>query len=567
MAAAFGLRRYDVGLGDASIGYDWGVARGRAAGVKTTHDAYPAGAPGIRRSLEEMARLMREARLDPAVNGYAADVLKAAGIDGRNRAKWTAFQVAQTLLDNVRSVVIYSPDAAGAEVITSPAGQLCLRPGLCIRKEDCDGLSTLLGALLMCVGFRVWIVKQSWGPTQQEHVLIAVEDESGKKLKCDPSHATMPVGKGVPAQSEIFVDPLDTVGSIGVSGAEIVTFGALPGSVSDMQGLGKGGGGGGGHGGGGGGWHGGGGGGWHGGGGGGGGWHGGHGGGPGVRTFHGGQWWLWNDGAWIVDVGGCTSCQQWGNPIAPSSALLADAQAHLAASGGSPISNCWTDGATYLYTSENSNVVVRRCVSTRAPGVSGLARRGQINDQLAPAGVGALVTSAQIQVDIQNTSTLMDATNVGVQACAGLAQSDVQTWAGIYAAWQLWLSGLNECVADSVPSIHTACVNPPYSYTLSEEWAAADAGLTGYQATARTWQAKIKMACPSYQPTPPLPSPIAPPAPTTPTSWVDDAKTVAGLVGGTVGVLVVGYGVYRVIQFAGDKANARASAAKTVKAA
>jgi uncharacterized membrane protein YgcG len=563
----FGLRAYrGVGFGDASAGYPWGVARAQASGVKATHGAYPEGATGIRRSLEEMARLMREARLDSAVVGYAGDVLKAAGIDGRNRAKWTAFQVAQTLLDNVRSVTIYSPDPTGAEMIVSPAGQLCLRPGLCIRKGDCDDLSVLLGALLMCVGFRVWIVKQSWGPTQQEHVLIAVEDESGKKLKCDPSHATMPVGKGVPAQSEIFVDPLDTVGSIGVSGAEIVTFGALPGSVSDMQGLGKGGGGGGGHGGGGGGWHGGGGGGWHGGGGGGGGWHGGHGGGPGVRTFHGGQWWLWNDGAWIVDVGGCTSCQQWGNPIAPSSALLADAQAHLAASGGSPISHCWTDGATYLYTSENGNVVVRRCVSTRAPGVSGLARRAQINDQLSPAGVGSsvglgLVTQLDVKTQAAQTSAAMDATNTAVTSCAAMQQSDVQGWATLYAAWQAWYAELQTCFWGP-----NNWIQPPTPGCVEEFgfWWGSNVPdiLTGYQKDAATWQQNVHRACPSYQPTPVPAGPTAPPpgapgGPSGPSQWVEDAKDATKVVVGGVGVLVLMYGAYKVVQFAGNVGRAK----------
>jgi hypothetical protein len=179
-------------------------------------------------SLEEMSRLMREARNDKDVNGYAADVLKAAGLDGRNRDTWTARNVTQALLDNVREVMIYAPDPAGTEMITSPAGQLCLRPGLCIRKEDCDGLSSLLGALCMCVGFEVRIVKQSWGEDQQQHVLIAVRAEDGSWLKADPSHASMPVGRSVTAHEEHMYDPLDVKGAIGTSGAELVTFGAIP---------------------------------------------------------------------------------------------------------------------------------------------------------------------------------------------------------------------------------------------------------------------------------------------------------------------------------------------------
>ena len=66
-------------------------------------------------SLTEMARLMREARNDHGVNGYAADVLKAAGIDGRNRSTWRVRAIVQAFLDNVRAVMIYSPDPTGTE--------------------------------------------------------------------------------------------------------------------------------------------------------------------------------------------------------------------------------------------------------------------------------------------------------------------------------------------------------------------------------------------------------------------------------------------------------------------
>ena len=171
---------------------------------------------------------MREARQDHGVNGYAADVLKAVGIDGRDRSTWRVRAIVQAFLDNVRAISIYSPDPTGTEMIVSAAGQLCLRPGLCIRKGDCDDLSVLLGSLCLCVGLQVRILKQSWGGGQQEHVLIAVLDEHNVWLKADPSHASLPVGQGVPANEEQMYDPLDAVGAIGTSGPELVTFGALP---------------------------------------------------------------------------------------------------------------------------------------------------------------------------------------------------------------------------------------------------------------------------------------------------------------------------------------------------
>jgi len=755
-----------VGLGDA-VQPNWGPANG---GVRHTHQEYPPGAPGVRKSLTEMARLMREARLDAAVCGYAADVLKAAGIDGRDRSRWTARNVTQALLENVRQVVIYSPDPLGAEMITSPAGQLCLRPGLCIRKEDCipegtlllrddyelvpieklkigdriwgkdkwsrveavvpkgklavdaielnngstmcltgehkvyvgrcehgagctrvncqqkykkmasydrikvselaegdvllrpdriafgsqepnadrlyvdglylsegwndgerfsisgqdgcrkeslkhevkaicerlgistywnrkyirvndsiwahklahrgtrarfknaetlnlgeaaaaallrgimsdstssgkkalgrtfnttsrtlaiqtrvlhrmfgvsmsmrmltpeqhgglgthplwrmgtrarsenaehaewtlsvrsidrevrkvpcwdiqtedhyvylpehdvtvsncDGLTTLLGALVMCCGFQVWILKQSWGPSAQEHVLLAVQDESGNKLKADPSHANLPVGSGVPAQSEEYYDPLDANPSIkvGAGNAEIVTFGALP--------------------------------------------------------------------------------QDRGNVIAMRPRAMP---------------------------------------------------QHQINSQLTP-GVGratgfGVTTPTELQVVIDQTTSLMDSTNSAVGACAAMAQSDVTAWNGVYSGWQSAISGLNDCLGQTLPSIHTECVNPPYSYTLGGEWQNAKAWLLGYQAQARTWQAKVKLACPSYQPTPPLPTPVPSPGDTAAGSWADDAKSVATVLGGALVLGVASYAVYKGVQVASNYANARAAraqAARTVKA-
>ena len=59
-------------------------------------------------------------------------------------------------------------------------------------------------------------------------MLVAVLDEQNEWLKADPSHASLPVGQGVPANEEQMYNPLDAVGAIGTSGPELVTFGALP---------------------------------------------------------------------------------------------------------------------------------------------------------------------------------------------------------------------------------------------------------------------------------------------------------------------------------------------------
>lgn len=529
------IRRY-TGLGE------WGARRAAEEGVAYTHQPYAEGVAGVKQSLTEMARLMREARQDKDVCGYAADVLRAAGIDGRDRSRWTARNVAQALLDNVRQTVMYSPDPAASEMITSPAGQLCLRPGLCIRKEDCDGLTTLLGALCMSVGFEVRIVKQSWGPSQQEHVLLAVRDEDGRWLKCDPSHASLPVGRGVQANQEEMYDPLDAQASIDVgAGAEIVTFGALPG-------LGRGGGGGGGRGGGG------------------GGGRSGGGGGGGVRPgggvtrgpsgqlvrlgvprrFSGGRWWDWNGSSWIVST--TIACLQWGAPIVAPADLFAFAQSQLSASGGQPVSNVWTDGGTYLFTIESGRVTIRPCVSVSA--TTGVGRA--VNQQLAPRriGVGSSYSADQIQALLLEVSGIMDQTEQAVasaysQGC--LDQGKVLAFRTYYAGWVATRDALSECLADSLPSIHTSC--SPF-YALPGDWSQAQAVLTGYKNTIEQsggWQDQIATACSWYTKPPAHETPAVPPA-SSPTDWLDKLKQGAYVVGGVMVLGVAAYATYKVVQ-------------------
>jgi len=540
------------------FGADLGASRAREDGVAFTHEAYANGAPGVRKSLTEMARLMREARNDKDVNGYAADVLTAAGLDGRNKSSWTVRNIVQALLDNVRAVVIYSPDPNGTEMITSPAGQLCLRPGLCIRKEDCDGLTTLLGALCLCVGLSVRICKQSWGSNVQEHVLLAVEDENGHWLKCDPSHPSLPVGRGVSAHSEEFYNPMDADPSIKVGGgAEIVTFGALPGVG---RGGGGGGGGHGGGGGGGGGHGGGGGGGGHGGGhGGGGGGHGGGGGGHhgggghvvvgrggrgGRRRFFGGQWWGWDGANWIVatDFG----CLQWGSPITnPEAGLLALARSYAAELPSSDAYN----GTTYLFSQENGVLVIRPCIAW-----SGVGRA--VNSQLAPSrgrrrdGLGGFISDDQIKALVLETSSIMDQTDNAVGQCYGagsLSAPRITVWRGVYSSWRTDMEALQTCIEDLVPSAHTQCL--PY-YDLSDGWTQAQSLLLGYQKTSSDWQKEVQGACTWYVPPPlpvaPIPGPVGPPQHT----WRDDLKTAGYVIGGVLVVGTVAYATSQVVKLA-----------------
>lgn len=198
-----------------------GVERAKAAGYKIEVAPYPSGVAGVRLSLDTVARKIRDGRLDPAVRGWAGDVLIAAGKPTRVRDQ------AQALLDAFRKQTMYVPDPVGAEYIVSAAGTMCLRPGLCVRARDCDDGVVAMGAALLSQGISVKVIKQNFGPGKQEHVLVVAQDESGAWLAVDPS-TSLPVGQRVPAVREEIIDPMDVVGSAGTAGAEIVTLGKAP---------------------------------------------------------------------------------------------------------------------------------------------------------------------------------------------------------------------------------------------------------------------------------------------------------------------------------------------------
>jgi hypothetical protein len=94
-----------------------------------------------------------------------------------------------------------------------------------VTVSNCDGLSTALGAVMLSIGIPTVIVKQEFGYGQQQHVLIAVEDENGQWLYADPS-TRMPVGSAAHATREERFDPMDTASkTTGTAGNEIVTLG------------------------------------------------------------------------------------------------------------------------------------------------------------------------------------------------------------------------------------------------------------------------------------------------------------------------------------------------------
>jgi|GEM_PF-2230343 len=202
----------------------------KAAGVRVTRKPFPAGVAGVRLSLEEIAMRIREGSASPKVMGWAIDQLRACGLDGRSYESARAKM--QCLLSAVRDATAYVPDPPYAELIKSAEAMLCLAPGLCVRGGDCDDLVVLLGSVLMSVGIPAVVVKQTFGPSDQEHVLIKAQDDMGRWVPLDPS-TSMPAGTSAPATSEFTMDPSspEFATLAGIPEAEFIGIGALPASA------------------------------------------------------------------------------------------------------------------------------------------------------------------------------------------------------------------------------------------------------------------------------------------------------------------------------------------------
>src|SRR5579864_1128237 len=202
------------------MAFDPGLQQSGASAIRQN---YPDGDLGIRLSLEEMAKRIREGRLDPAVRGWAIGALKDAGIDGRGRT--TVRAQVSALLEALRSQTSYAGDPTAAEYIQSAAATLCLRPGLCIHGGDCDDLTVALCSAILSIGIPAVIVKQSFGPDAQQHVLVAAQDEVGQWIYLDPS-TKLPPGNAHSASEEVWIDPLSPIGQLPEVQAEIVSLGA-----------------------------------------------------------------------------------------------------------------------------------------------------------------------------------------------------------------------------------------------------------------------------------------------------------------------------------------------------
>lgn len=368
-----------------------GVASAQAAGVKTSRAPYPSGPAGVRLSLEEIARRIREGQSDARIVELAGKILVDAGFHGRGDAAGTYRQRVGALLHWVREWLLYAPDAPGTERMASAAALACVAPNLCVRVGDCDDGCILLGSLIGAVGISVRVVKQDYGSQHQQHVLIEAQDEKGDWFYADPS-TDMPVGEAPRAVSEVRVDPMDqSVSDVG-TGAELITMGAPRGGGGHPRG---------------------------------GGFH------QGVRPihhrFHNGQWWAhWPDYGWLVVEG--ASCSRWSDPISPSPDLYAEAVRQLTASNSAPVSEEY-NGKLYLFTNEGvGGTTVRTCVST----TTGYGA--------APVGVGFcdydLIKSVRARLVAP-----WYALNGDVDACQAFPIDQRAAFKGDFATFLNWYSG------------------------------------------------------------------------------------------------------------------------------
>ena len=217
-----------------SSGFAPSLADDAKAGVPVTRKAYPDN--GVPLALKEIAKRIREGGRSSAVQGVAFDILTKAGFTGRGspadaKQSGSYRERAKALLDWVRQNTLYAQDPPNTEFIKSAEALLCLRPQLCVRIGDCDDMVVLLGSLLMATGIPCKVIKQSFGGSSPEHVLIEAYDEDNRAFPLDPSYDYPAGSKAQGAVSEVRMDPLSNA-DLGLDEkthpeAEFITVGKL----------------------------------------------------------------------------------------------------------------------------------------------------------------------------------------------------------------------------------------------------------------------------------------------------------------------------------------------------
>jgi hypothetical protein len=213
------------------------AARAALPGIPIVTRKHPGGASGARVSLHEVAKRIRDGRLDPRVRAWAIQTLNKAGRPKGHQAR------AQAILDELRRKAMYVPDPVNTEFMVAAHLTLCLdgEGGLCMAGEDCDGLVVAFGSATMSVGIPTHVVGQAFdGSRTPTHVIAAVQVESGDWLRADPSHDSLPVGRAIHATWEVSLDPLDDedCGLAGKAAEEVAHAGSAAGAAGDYVGVG-----------------------------------------------------------------------------------------------------------------------------------------------------------------------------------------------------------------------------------------------------------------------------------------------------------------------------------------
>lgn len=168
---------------------------------KVEEREHPWGEAGVRSSLDEVAKTISKGITDPRVRTWAVKKLDEARQKGASVKR--PRERAQVLLAAVQKK-LWVPDPIGAEYI--PAAHLLAcdadEPGrVCVPADDCDGLSSLLGACLGSVGIYVLVVGHAYNAQKNiEHVLCAAHIDN-KWHYADPS-TDLPLGRCVPFSRE-----------------------------------------------------------------------------------------------------------------------------------------------------------------------------------------------------------------------------------------------------------------------------------------------------------------------------------------------------------------------------
>lgn len=123
----------------------------------------PSGPAGVRATLEQMARIVRQYRKHPLIRQLAVELVRDLPELTRGRKDFPA-QV-RALWQFVRSWIRYVRDIRNVETLHSPVRLLKNRAG------DCDDQAILLASLLEAIGHGTRFVAMGFAPGRYSHVL------------------------------------------------------------------------------------------------------------------------------------------------------------------------------------------------------------------------------------------------------------------------------------------------------------------------------------------------------------------------------------------------------------